>query len=217
MPDLPEEPVLRILVVASDPLARSGLAALLVESGSEVAGQVTSDEDLVEQASIFRPDVILWDLGWDFGDGTSYQLERLAELSESGSPTVVLLPHRADPRPAWDAGARCILFRDATPAQLRVALWAALQGLVVLDRELSPDIVSARDVNSTGLIEELTPREVEVLQLLADGLTNRAIGQKLGISEHTVKFHVNAILGKLQAQSRTEAVVRAARLGLLLL
>jgi len=66
-------------------------------------------------------------------------------------------------------------------------------------------------------VEELTPRETEVLQLMADGLTNKAIAQKLSISEHTVKFHVNAILGKLGVQSRTEAVVRATRLGLLLL
>ena len=71
----------------------------------------------------------------------------------------------------------------------------------------------ARD--PADLVEELTPRETEVLQLLADGLTNKAIAQRLGISDHTVKFHVNAVLGKLGAQSRTEAVVRASRLGLL--
>ena len=68
-----------------------------------------------------------------------------------------------------------------------------------------------------ALAEELTPRETEVLELMADGLTNKAIAQRLGISDHTVKFHVNAILGKLGAQSRTEAVVRATRLGLLFL
>jgi DNA-binding NarL/FixJ family response regulator len=65
--------------------------------------------------------------------------------------------------------------------------------------------------------EPLTPREMEVLQRLAEGLTNKAIAQELGISEHTIKFHVNAIMGKLHAQSRTEAVVRATRLGLILL
>jgi DNA-binding NarL/FixJ family response regulator len=66
-------------------------------------------------------------------------------------------------------------------------------------------------------VEDLTPRELEVLGLLAEGLPNKAIGLRLGISEHTVKFHVNAVLGKLGAQSRTEAVVRATRLGLILL
>jgi two-component system nitrate/nitrite response regulator NarL len=66
-------------------------------------------------------------------------------------------------------------------------------------------------------VEDLTPRELEVLQLLAEGLPNKAIGLRLSISEHTVKFHVNAILGKLGAQSRTDAVVRATRLGLIIL
>jgi DNA-binding NarL/FixJ family response regulator len=67
------------------------------------------------------------------------------------------------------------------------------------------------------LVEPLTAREDQVLQLLAEGLTNRAIARRLGISEHTVKFHVNAILGKLAAQSRADAVMRATRLGLILL
>ncbi len=68
-----------------------------------------------------------------------------------------------------------------------------------------------------GLIEDLTPREREVLGLLAEGLSNRAIAGRLGISEHTAKFHVHIILGKLGTQSRTEAVVQAARLGLITL
>jgi DNA-binding NarL/FixJ family response regulator len=67
------------------------------------------------------------------------------------------------------------------------------------------------------MAEELTPRELEVLQQLAEGLANKAIAQRLGISEHTVKFHVNAIMGKLGVQSRTAAVVRATRLGLVVL
>ncbi len=68
-----------------------------------------------------------------------------------------------------------------------------------------------------ALIEELTPRELEVLRLLAEGLPNKTIAQRLDISEHTVKFHVNALLGKLGVASRTEAVVRATRLGLVFL
>jgi DNA-binding NarL/FixJ family response regulator len=88
--------------------------------------------------------------------------------------------------------------------------------LVVFDPSLALEPSPARDPSLT-LVEDLTPRETEVLQLLADGLTNKAIAQRLGISDHTVKFHVNSVLGKLGAQSRTEAVVRASRLGLLLL
>jgi two-component system nitrate/nitrite response regulator NarL len=68
-----------------------------------------------------------------------------------------------------------------------------------------------------GPVEELTPRELEVLRLMAEGLPNKTVALRLGISEHTVKFHVNAILGKLGVSSRTEAVVHATRLGLILL
>jgi DNA-binding NarL/FixJ family response regulator len=75
----------------------------------------------------------------------------------------------------------------------------------------------AASAEAPGLAEELTPREREVLQLLAEGLANKAIAQQLTISEHTVKFHVNAIMSKLGAQSRTAAVVRATRLGLVVL
>jgi two-component system nitrate/nitrite response regulator NarL len=96
-------------------------------------------------------------------------------------------------------------------------LRAAAGGLIVLDPALAGAVLSARETSPDRLVEELTPRELEVLQLLAEGLPNKAIGLRLEISEHTVKFHVNAILGKLGAQSRTEAVVRASRLGLIIL
>ena len=94
--------------------------------------------------------------------------------------------------------------------------------LELVDRaELAEAVVSLppprRAELEGGLIESLTTREHDVLVLVADGLSNREIAHDLAISEHTVKFHVNAILGKLAAQSRTEAVVRATRLGLLLL
>ena len=88
---------------------------------------------------------------------------------------------------------------------------------MVVDRDLAPALYPRPDIEPSPLVESLTPREVEVLQLLAEGLPNKGIAQRLGISEHTVKFHVNAIMGKLGAQSRTEAVVQATRLGLILL
>jgi DNA-binding NarL/FixJ family response regulator len=96
-------------------------------------------------------------------------------------------------------------------------MMAAAQDLVVLDPSLPAPVLSTRDPSSPMLVEELTPRELEVLDLLAEGLSNKAIAHRLGISDHTVKFHVNAVMGKLGAQSRTEAVVRATRLGLILL
>ncbi|HEY8233389.1 MAG TPA: LuxR C-terminal-related transcriptional regulator, partial [Vicinamibacteria bacterium] len=89
-------------------------------------------------------------------------------------------------------------------------------GLLVLDESFGETVVRPTPP-ADALVEPLTPRETEVLQLLAEGLTNRRIGERLAISEHTAKFHVNAILGKLGARSRGEAIAHAARLGLLLL
>jgi two-component system nitrate/nitrite response regulator NarL len=110
-----------------------------------------------------------------------------------------------------------LLLRDSSAESLAAALQAAVQGLVILDAALAVAVLPARDPEAELLVEALTPRELEVVQLLAEGLSNRAIAHRLEISEHTIKFHVNAILGKLDAQSRTEAVVRATRLGLILL
>jgi DNA-binding NarL/FixJ family response regulator len=90
-------------------------------------------------------------------------------------------------------------------------------GLASLDPALAAALIPPQDQAPTPPAEELTPRELEVLRLVAQGLPNKAIAQRLEISEHTVKFHVNAILGKLGVQSRTEAVVHATRLGLILL
>lgn len=217
MPELPDEPDPRILVVADDPLVRAGLAAILDALGYDIAGQMEAAQDLVEQVDIYQADAILWDLGWNLEDQLTAVPDVLVELSEAGLPTVLLVPDTTIAWMAWTAGNRCILLRDAPGASMRTALRGATQGLAILDPDLAASMFSPRAEVATGLVEELTPRETEVLQLLADGLTNKAIGQNLGISEHTVKFHVNAILSKLQAQSRTEAVVRASRLGLLLL
>jgi DNA-binding NarL/FixJ family response regulator len=101
--------------------------------------------------------------------------------------------------------------------KLVAAAQAVANGLVVVEPKLTVSLLPATESDDFIPDEQLTPREMEVLQRLAEGLTNKAIAQELGISEHTVKFHVNAIMGKLQAQSRTEAVVRATRLGLILL
>jgi DNA-binding NarL/FixJ family response regulator len=97
------------------------------------------------------------------------------------------------------------------------ALTAVSEGLTVLDPSVAGVLSPAEELPPTALAEELTPRELEVLQLLAEGLSNKAIGYRLEISEHTVKFHVTAIMSKLGAQSRTDAVVRATRLGLIVL
>jgi DNA-binding NarL/FixJ family response regulator len=215
------EPV-RTLIVAGDPLARAALAALLEDMlECSVIGQVAGIPDLPGNVAIYRPDVILWDLGWD-PTSVSQALEGVdtedLDIRRDDGPVILaLVPDRIHAPDAWASGIRGLLSRDAGAEILVSALQAVAQGMVVLDPELADSVLPTIDDPTGTLVEELTPREIEVLQLLAEGLSNKAIAHRLDISEHTVKFHVNAILGKLGAQSRTEAVVRATRLGLILL
>ena len=205
---------LRVLIIADDPLARAGLATLLADQpGYVIVGQIAGGEDALADLPVYQPEVILWDLGWS----PEESLTQLAELPETAWPIVALLPDEASAGEAWHAGLRGLLLRNAGVEKILAALSAAAQKLVLLDPGLVGELVPALATNTIDLVEDLTPREAEVLQLLAEGLPNKSIARKLDISDHTVKFHVNAILSKLGAQSRTEAVVRATRLGLILL
>ena len=202
----------RVLIIANDPLARAGLATLLADQpGCTVVGQIAGESDSEAALEVYAPDVVVWDLGWEPA------LEPLADLRDTEIPIVALLPDEAHAAEAWAAGVRALLLRDVSAERLVAAVQAVYRELVVFDSALTPSLPPSQDSESPLPIEELSPRELEVLQLLAEGLPNKAIAHRLNISEHTVKFHVNAIMGKLGAQSRTEAAVRATRLGLILL
>jgi DNA-binding NarL/FixJ family response regulator len=213
----------RILVIADDPLARAGLAALLAEQpGCDVVGRASTADDLPALVEVYRPDALVWDMGWH----PDPAIEHFVELIEDSPPTIILLPDESRVAILWSAGARAILRRDADPAQIAAALPALTQGLRVVDSAFTAVLARSvelaapklwEDREAEPLMEELTSRELAVLRLVAEGLPNKAIARQLGISEHTVKFHINAILGKLGVASRTEAVVRATRLGLILL
>lgn len=124
-------------------------------------------------------------------------------------PLLVLLNDGDDAFEAIAAGARGAISRSSSPSRVHAALRAIGEGLIVIDREPSRD--------AEPLPDPLTAREQDVLELLASGLTNKEIATRLGITDHTVKFHVNAILAKLGAETRTEAVVHAAKLGIVVL
>jgi two-component system nitrate/nitrite response regulator NarL len=202
---------MRVIVVSDDPLARGGLATLLEgQRGVRVAAQVGTREDWAALALAYEPDVGVWDLG------TGLFGEAPVELGPGGPPILALVQDDAQAAAAQAAGARGVLSRDADGERLAAALTALVHGLVVLDPAFG-DAPRPRSVTPAALVEGLTPREQEVLALLAEGVSNKQIAHRLGISERTAKFHVNAILGKLGAESRTEAVVLAARLGLIVL
>jgi len=203
---------LQLLIVADDPLASAGLAMLLGElPDCIVSGQVSSSALALESFPLDypEPDVILWDVGWETPDPLPEWVE------DTPLPIAALIGDELHAAEVWNAGIRALLRRDSAPEKLLEAARALCQGLIVLDPALAPALIPTTALTEFDTLEDLTPRESEVLQLLAEGLTNKAIGQRLAISDHTVKFHVNAILSKLGAQSRTEAVVQATRAGLI--
>lgn len=209
---------LRVLVVADDPLVRSGLASMLAgHPDCLVVGQTASDKPSVEVLEAAMPDAVLLDPGWDTGQDTSSWLERLMDWVELDVPIAVVLADATQAAEAWTAGARGILARQASSGQMVDALRALASGLTVFEAAFASSLVSAGADADRRNAGGLTPREMEVLRLMAEGLPNKGIAHRLQITEHTVKFHVNAILGKLGAQSRTEAVVVATRHGLLTL
>jgi DNA-binding NarL/FixJ family response regulator len=205
---------LRVFIISDDSLSRAGLAATLpsVEKIA-VAGQAQAGDDLPRQAALYQADVLLWDLGWE----PDRALAHSEAIRRCDLPVVALLPDNANVAAVWAEGVTGLLHRDSSPQKLAAALQAASHGLVTMEADWAAALPANQPAQPPTLAEPLTPRETEVLQLLAEGLSNKAIARHLGVSDHTVKFHVNAIMGKLAAQSRTEAVVQAARLGLLLL
>jgi two-component system nitrate/nitrite response regulator NarL len=163
--------------------------------------------------------VVLWDLGTRRSSWLPARGGALADADaeEDGPPALALVASEEAAEEALAAGALGVLFREVDALRLKAALVAVALGLAVLDEALAPRLLRQRSAAPAAPAEHLTPRELEVLQLLAEGLSNKQIAGRLAISEHTAKFHVNSIVGKLGAQSRTDAAVRAARLGLILL
>jgi two-component system, NarL family, nitrate/nitrite response regulator NarL len=201
-------PPVRLLVAGDDPLARAGLASILSGRGDvAVAGEAAID-DAPRAAATSGADAVLLDLG---ASGAAPP----ALAAAVHAPLLALAASEAQAADAIRAGARAVLFRGASADALAAAAVAVARGLSVLDAALAHDWV--RPPGAPGDGEGLTAREREVLGLLAEGLANKAIAARLGISEHTAKFHVNAILGKLGAESRAAAIVKAARLGLVAL
>ena len=186
---------------------RSGLVSLLgLELDFSIAGQGSTPDDSV--SSVRDAEVMLWDVGArGSGAARGVALER--------TPTLALVQDEESALDLLRAGALGVLLRETDGERLIAALRAVAAGLGVFEPALLRTLLGARAAPLDALL--LTPRETEVLSLMAEGLSNKLIADRLKISDHTVKFHVNSILTKLSADTRTEAVVLAARRGLLML
>ncbi|GAP95553.1 response regulator transcription factor [Leptolyngbya sp. NIES-2104] len=194
--------MIRVFIIAQSIVTQAGLTALLTP-------------DLAIAGSAIRPASISSAI--DASDATVILLEQdaMSDVSEVEIPIVLLLDDSSAIAEFLQAGIRSILPSDVSREQLTEAIKATSAGLSVLHPELI-DSMFVPTVRSSEPMP-LTPREVEVLTMLAEGLGNKAIAQHLNLSEHTVKFHISSIFSKLDVSSRTEAVILGAKQGWILL
>ncbi len=210
--------MIRVLVKASSAIAKAGLESLLqAHAGFHLVGGSSGETAGMAPAFESPPDVLVIE-----ADTLADHAAREAmDWAMAGGPAVLLV---REPAPeavaeALRAGVKAVLPSVLAGPELVAAIEAAAAGLVVLDGTdmdallRAPSAASRRDPEAP--VEALTPREIQVLRLLAAGLGNKEIAARLAISEHTVKFHVASIMGKLGAASRTEAVTLGIRHGLI--
>ena len=199
--------MIRVLIAARSAMTRAGLETLVASApGLQLAGSYPD----AAAAEALHPDVLL-------AEGALEDLPPLA----ARAPAIVLLSSEAQPaftHEAFKLGVRAVLARDASPGAILAAVEAAAGGLAVIEPgELEPLLAASVPAPVSIAAAALTARELDVLRLVAEGDANKEIAWKLGISEHTAKFHVASILGKLSAGSRTEAVTIGIRRSLVLI
>ncbi|MFI9553315.1 response regulator [Nonomuraea endophytica] len=205
--------MIKLLIVDDHPVVREGLRGMLDgDPGLDVVGAAASGDEAVVRASELAPDVVLMDLRMPGGDGVSATGRILAD--SPGIRVIVLTTYESDQDivRAVEAGAAGYLLKDTSAEDLLAAVYAAARGETVLSPSVATRLVTRM---RAPVPQALTPREAEVLALVARGLTNAEVGRRLFISETTVKTHLLRIFGKLGVSDRTAAVTTAMERGLL--
>lgn len=213
----PIQNIIRVIVIAASPVIRMGLSAMLDDNPKLTVVKSVSDIDsLADEIAQLQPDVVLFD--WNNND-----YESISHSSQFISATIILIDELEDINlgTILTAGVKGILPQTSTESEITAAIEAVASGLVVLHPQVIDNLQLQEKTNlqeqANINIQTLTPREIEVLQMLTPGLSNKAIAQQLHISEHTIKFHVSSIFQKLNVSTRTEAVAVGVRLGLIML
>jgi two-component system, NarL family, response regulator YdfI len=215
--------MIRVFVVAASPVVRAGLSAVVATSSKlTVIGSASDLDALTREFEQLQPDVLLLDVSGHFQE---LLWEKLLSSQQQQYPPIVVLTDELDSidlEAALRAGVRSILPSTSTESEIVAAVEAIALGLVVLHSDTIEFLLplkesSVREKDTAHPVQGLTPREIEVLQMLGSGLGNKAIAKRLNISDHTVKFHVSSIFQKLGVSTRTEAVTVGVRLGLILL
>ncbi len=213
---------MRVLLIDDHTLFRSGLETLLTRHNIQVAGAVGDGAEGLKLAAELLPDIVLLDLRMPGMSG----LEVLAKMREQGlKMAIVMLTTSNEEKDLVHAlrnGAQGYLLKDMEPSELVNALRETVAGHTVVAPELAGvlarvvqgDSISSEPEQQDGPFADLTPREMEILCLLAEGQSNKVIARNLGISDGTVKLHVKAILRKLDVHSRVEAAVMAVEQGM---
>ena len=204
---------MKILIVDDHPVVRAGLRGMLSASPDlAVVGEASDGEEAVRLAASLRPDVVLMDLRMAGLDGVGATARITSEVP--GVRVLILTTYDtdADILRAVEAGASGYLLKDTPREELADAIRSAARGETVLGPQVAAKLVNRLRVPA---VQPLTPREVEVLGLVARGLSNADIGRELFISEATVKTHLVRVFGKLGVDDRTAAVTTALGLGLL--
>ena len=207
---------IKIFLVDDHPVVRDGLVAILsTQPDFAVVGDAGDGQTAVSQIAALRPDVILLDLEMPGMDGV--ETLKLLRQQDPNTKAIVFTAFDTDERivTAVQAGAQGYLLKGAPRQELFNAVRVVYSGGSLLQPIVASKLMQRVNQEPEPPEEVLTPRELEVLQELALGLQNKEIAAKLVISERTVKFHVSAILGKLDAGNRTEAVAIAAQRGLI--
>ncbi len=212
-PDVAESEAATILLIDDHPMLRSGVRQLIAMDRSlKVIAEATNGAQGIELAAQWDPDLILLDLNMPGMNGLD-TLDRMRQLSLSGRIVVFSVSnHEDDVITALKRGADGYLLKDMEPEDLLVALRQAAAGKMVLSDALMPVLAASLREGRPGPaqdLQQLTPRERDILKLIALGLPNKMIARRLDISESTVKVHVKHLLKKMRLKSRVEAAVWA--------
>ncbi|BAY23152.1 LuxR family two component transcriptional regulator [Calothrix sp. NIES-2100] len=211
--------MIRVMVVATSSVVRAGLAAVVGSANSQmtVVGSASDLDSLTREVGQLQPDVVLLDLGSNLQPSI---WEKLLLIQEEQYPIGFLAIAESleslDLEAAIRSGVRGILPGISTESEIIAAAIAIADGLFVLHPDFL-ELLPIRQKVATTPVQTLTPREIDVLEMLGSGLSNKAIAKHLQISEHTVKFHISSIFQKLAVSTRTEAVTVGVRLGLIML
>jgi DNA-binding NarL/FixJ family response regulator len=214
------ESEITLLIADDHPMVRAGLKSMLSDSRIKIVGEASSGREALEMVTKLKPKVILMDIRMPDMDGI--QALEAIKAAKLDTRVIMVTTYRSTAYllRSLSAGASGFVLKDISREELLAAIYSIAQGTSLVDSLFLQDVLrnleSAEKTNESpdDLIEPLTAREMDILRLMVEGLTNQAIGDVLGLSVGTVKGYAQTVMHKLGTNDRTQAAVKAIRLGL---